>query len=140
MSFSTKSLLAAKKSIMSFLFDNLLEAALERRMKAARRIYDSEVQDFFDSGLGRQQVESATRSLCPDKAAEKEYAKSNIRDGVGVRLDGAIALYQTGDQLECVRHIMLAIGAVCNILGWDEAEKYLSEQNVQLNARRDTKL
>ncbi len=60
--------------------------------------------------------------------AEKN-AKSRLEFGVGQRLRGAYVCYKAGMQLECLRHILLALDTVCCTLGWDKASAYINEQN-----------
>lgn len=62
----------------------------------------------------------------------RNQAYSLISVGIGIRLKGAYALYKAGNELECVRCILLALCSLCHILGWKKAEAYLNEQNTVL--------
>ena len=56
-------------------------------------------------------------------------ARISLESGIGIRLKGAYACYQAGMQLECLRHILLAINMVCRALGWEKASAYIDQQN-----------
>lgn len=65
----------------------------------------------------------------PDLQRAEEYAKSSLGFGVSRRLEGAFACYKAGMQLECLRHILLALDTICCALNWGKASAYLNEQN-----------
>lgn len=65
----------------------------------------------------------------PDLELAKRRAEMTLRSGVGYRLRGAFECYKANMQIECLRHILLALGVVCHALGWARALVYLSEQN-----------
>lgn len=75
-------------------------------------------------------------NFSPNREQASSRADSGIKFGVGVRLEGAITHYESGDQLECVRHIILALDSVFNIIGWMEASKWCNEQNRVLYAMK----
>ena len=65
----------------------------------------------------------------PDLERAEQYARRSLEDGVGRRLKGAFACYKAGMQLECLRHILIALDVICCALEWDKASAYLNEQN-----------
>ncbi len=65
----------------------------------------------------------------PNKEQAEERARHRIQFGVGQRLKGAIALYGVQEQMECVRHIILALDTVFCTLNWQEASAWCNEQN-----------
>lgn len=75
-------------------------------------------------------------SFKPNNEQAEECARSKISLGVGRRLEGAIACYSAGDQMESVRHIVLALDAVFRILDWRDASAWCNEQNNILFKRK----
>jgi len=62
----------------------------------------------------------------------KALARPRIHAGVSKRLKGAYAAYAADNELECIRHIMLAMQSICIALGWSKAVSYIESQNVAL--------
>jgi hypothetical protein len=92
--------------------------------------------DEFPGGANReqlnrdqQQAKLDDKPFEPDTERAEDYAKSSIEFGVGQRLKGAYACYRADMQLECIRHILLALGSVCQMLEWDKASEYINQQN-----------
>jgi hypothetical protein len=77
----------------------------------------------------QQAAKLAGKPFEPDNKKAEEYAKHSLEFGVGQRLRGAYACYKADMQLECIRHILLALGSVCNVIGWDQASVYINQQN-----------
>ena len=73
--------------------------------------------------------------LVTDQVAEHcddDVDTLKLEMGVGRRLRGAYACYKADMQLECLRHILLALGTLCDLLGWDKASFYINGQNPAL--------
>jgi hypothetical protein len=81
--------------------------------------------------LSREQEEEKERGepFKADVGSAADYAKTMLSHGVALRLRGAYACYQAGDQLECLRHVFIALSVVAGGLGWKDAEAYLNDQN-----------
>ncbi len=133
MIFSNNILEAGRLMLVSVLKVLLTNAAFEKRMEAAQNEYSSLVQSYFDDGFDTKEVERITRQHAPNKEQERRNAVDEIEVGVGRRLKIAIEYYEEGLQLECIRHIMLAMSAICNIIRWEAAELYLNNQCRQLH-------
>lgn len=65
----------------------------------------------------------------PDMARAESHAKTSLEWGIGQRLRGAYACYETNMELECMRHILIALDVICCAIGWQKASAYLNEQN-----------
>ncbi len=65
-------------------------------------------------------------------AEEEDRQEELLRFSVGQRLRGAYACYRKGMQIECLRHIMLALDGIAYAMGWDKVSTYLNAQNEAL--------
>lgn len=107
----------------------------EKRQKAE---YEQEVERIQEASQADQaEVLNIVGPFVLNKELVDRYAGSFVDCAVGLRLRGAIAHYETGDQLECIRHILLALDAVCVLLEWEDASAYLNEQNRALYKRSE---
>ena len=106
--------------------------------------WQREAFEQFPDGYNREQLSQAQKAAKmnnapfePDIDRAERYAESSIEFGVGQRLRGAFACYKVNAQLECIRHIVLALDSICVMLEWDTASAYLNEQNrVLLDIKR----
>lgn len=77
----------------------------------------------------QQKARDEGNEFVPDLERAGDLAKAQLECGVGTRLHGAYECYKAGMQLECLRHILLALDTVCYVLGWNKASAYINEQN-----------
>lgn len=111
--------------------------AKRRHIEAAEESRDKSIAGLKKSGQNHDDAVEKVR-LSHEMALEQTSAQaaSDINNGIGIRLNGALACFEVDDQLETIRHLLLALGQICSILGWKEASAYLSEQNSQLLQRK----
>lgn len=103
--------------------------SIQRQIEQQQATY--EYRNDITNVLSDKQLESQEKGepFVPNLEVAKERGEQTIRWGVGVRLKGAYACYKAGDELECIRHIILALGSICYALNWEKASAYLNEQN-----------
>lgn len=103
--------------------------SIRRQIEQQQATY--EYRNDITNVLNDKQLESQEKGepFVPDLEAAKERGDRSIKWGVGVRLKGAYACYKAGDELECIRHIILALESICYALKWEKASAYLNEQN-----------
>ena len=82
----------------------------------------------------RTAVVGATRFYLGD-VAKKRYPTVDIESAIGTPLSSAIRCYTSGEQLACVRHLMIALMHTCTLIGWKDAAAYLNEQQVCLSQK-----
>lgn len=68
------------------------------------------------------------RPFTPDRDKAEKYAYDSVYLGIRNRLTGAYTCYSTGNEMECLRLILIALDVICNALGWKKASAYLNEQ------------
>jgi hypothetical protein len=108
-----------------------LEVAFMRKLEAKWLEWQREVYDQAPGATHHSPAEytNPDGSFKPNKEQARDRARASIHVGVGQRLRGAIALYGVGQQMECLRHIILALSAVCDFLDWEEASAWCESQN-----------
>jgi hypothetical protein len=74
------------------------------------------------------------KPFTPDTETAYYRGTHYIRWGISTRLKGAYACYKAGDEMECIRYLLIAVGSICHALNWEKAAKYLNEQNTALFA------
>ena len=98
-----------------------------KELERQRRVHEKDPDVAVPDNPG--QYSNPDGSFKPNKEQARDRAKTMIQMGVGRRLEGAIVLYGIGEQMECVRHIILALDTVFCILEWEEASAWCNEQN-----------
>jgi len=69
------------------------------------------------------------KPFTPDMNRANDHGTHSIQWGISTRLKGAYACYKAGDELECIRYLLIALGSICHALNWEKASSYLNEQN-----------
>lgn len=134
--------------------DNMAEAAIKTVSETlctqvvARDIIDRQFElqksAFQDNGiygvLTREQEEDRKngREFQFDRKHAKEMGEEMFRMGITTRLRGAYANYKAGNELDCIRHLLIAMSVVCEVMNWKKAANYLNEQNIILLDRIKT--
>lgn len=77
--------------------------------------FSDKIIDFFQTRLGNKSEELNDRSY--------------MRMSISMRLMGAYQNYKLGNELESLRHVLLAMQAVAHAIGWMKVERFLEEQN-----------
>jgi len=108
---------------------NLMRQGIARAVETQRAVFEGTSYTTNILTKAQEEARKAGREFEPDLERAEEQAEANLRTGVGHRLTGAYACYRADMQLECLRHILLALGTICHTLNWDKASAYLNEQN-----------
>ncbi|MFZ2555866.1 MAG: hypothetical protein WAX57_03420 [Minisyncoccia bacterium] len=122
-------------ALMPALQTALFPRARQNELRRQRQVHD-EVPGIGVPIDNPRQYTAWDGSFKPNNEQAEHYARSRISVGVGRRLEGAIACYSAGDQMECVRHIVLALDTVFRVLDWEEASAWCNEQNTILFGRK----
>lgn len=104
------------------------EATIQE-VETQRAVYENRVDI---TNILTEEQEIAKLSDQPFRPAQNEAsqrASKRLNTGIRSRLTGAYHHYRNGNELECIRHIMLAMGVVCDVIGWTKASAYINEQN-----------
>lgn len=91
--------------------------------------YNDEV--MAELPVGKTMSTSAQIVAAKRRVAEK-LAQAYIENAIGSRLAAAITFYKLDEEIESLRHVLIALAAVTGILGWKEATSYLEEQSHEL--------
>ncbi|MBI2030927.1 hypothetical protein HYT05_04865 [Candidatus Kaiserbacteria bacterium] len=138
MPFSSHLLYGALKFFLAGISPILLSAVRRMEEKRQKDAYEKNIERIQEgSQAARAEVVKEVGPFVLNKALVDSYAASFVELAVGRRLQGAIAHYETGNQLECIRHILLALDAICVLLEWEDASAYLNEQNRALYKRSE---
>ncbi len=121
--------------LMPALQTALFPRARQNELRWQRQVHD-EVPGIGVPIDNPRQFTAEDGNFKPNNEQAEQYARSKISTGVGHRLEGAIACYDAGDQMECVRHIVLALDAIFCILDWRDASAWCNEQNNILFERK----
>jgi hypothetical protein len=122
-----KSLKVGLTILLGVLETTFLRQVEAKELEWQRRVHEEDPDVAAPDNPG--QYTNPDGSFKPNKDQARDRAKTTIQMGVGRRLEGAIALYGIGEQMECVRHIILALDSVFCILEWEEASAWCNEQN-----------
>lgn len=108
---------------------HFLRQEMARDVETQRAVFKGDRQ--ITNVLSRAQEEAKYRGqkFVPDLVRAENNARVGLEFGIGQRLRGAYASYKAGMQLECLRHVLIALDVVCCALDWDKASAYLNEQN-----------
>lgn len=103
--------------------------SIMREIEQQQAVYED--RKDITNVLNDKQIESKEKGepFVPDLESARSRGTQSIKWGVGVRIKGAYACYKAGDEMECIRHIILALGSICYALNWEKASAYLNEQN-----------
>lgn len=106
--------------------------AAQRDMEQQRDVFEG--RKDITNVLTKQQEEDRDegKPFAPDIQRATDHGHGLLKQGVSMRLKGAYAHYRAGNELECIRHILIALGSIVYALGWKKAEMYLNEQNTIL--------
>lgn len=122
----------ASKAI-SFVNDFILRYFLQdkkmREVERQRAVFTGEKQITNVLSQEQEAARDKGESFKPDLDRAENYARISLEGGVSRRLKGAFACYKANMQLECIRHILVALDVICCALEWDKASAYLNEQN-----------
>lgn len=130
---------------MTLTIDMITEVAVKSfaRDATARNIEQQEAvfngTEGTNNVLNSDQIKALGegKPFVPDINTARDHAENSLRFGVGHRLKGAYSHYKAGNEMECIRHLILALDSVCWALGWEKASAYLNDQNYALfNAHR----
>ena len=130
-----------------YLSSHILEAGIKSFMLGARTFhkpvvmrqcrvdaqkgYDDDVRLYILRGESENEARKHSENI-EDRMARFAGVEIGLID---LRLRQALARYEAGKQLECIRHLLLVLGQICQIIGWNEASHYLNEQNQGLFER-----
>ncbi len=127
--FTKKGLKLGTVVVLGVLETTFLRQLEAKQLAFQRRVYDQDSTITVDRP---EQYVNEDGSFKPNREQARSRAKATIEMGVGRRLEGAIALYEIGEQMECLRHLILALGAVFEMLEWSDASTWCNVQNTVL--------
>ena len=115
--------------LTSYVVQHFLQDEKMREVEQQRAVYTGEKN--ITNVLTPAQVTARDKGQTfePDLEKADIHARKSLEFGVSRRLEGAFACYKAGMQLECLRHILLALDTICCALDWGKASAYLNEQN-----------
>lgn len=102
------------------------------------RQFELQKSAFEDSGiygvLTREQEEDrrSGREFKFDRQHAKDMGEEMFKMGITTRLRGAYAHYKAGNELDCIRHLLIAMSVLCEVMNWKKAANYLNTQNIYL--------
>ena len=116
---------------------NLTDLALKFFLRERTQRNVEQQKDVFDGVLNITNVITPAQEKSrvdgeafePDMARAEGRAKTSLEWGISQRLKGAYACYRADMELECIRHILIALDEICCAIGWQKASNYLNEQN-----------
>lgn len=121
------------KGISALLHPTLVDAAV-RELESGQ---DQKIRAYMN--LHHCNPDEAVRAV-GHLTIDRNMLEANMRRllelSVQTRLRGAIANYEDGDQLECLRHILLALNAIFDLIGWKTAAEYLEKANWDLYSQK----
>lgn len=117
------------KTMTDLVVKNFLRLEKAREVEQQRAVFHGERDITNVLTPAQEEARFEGKEFEPDLERAEDHAKTKLKFGVGRRLQGAYACYKAGMQLECLRHILLALDTVCCALSWDKASAYINEQN-----------
>ncbi|MCA9357539.1 hypothetical protein H6784_04655 [Candidatus Nomurabacteria bacterium] len=120
---------AAINNVSILAVEFFFRQATEREVEQQRAVFNGNVKANNIMIRGQETAFCTNEEFAPDMECAEDRARTNLEFGVGQRLRGAHACYTAGMQLECLRHILLALGTICHALDWKKASTYINEQN-----------
>jgi hypothetical protein len=120
---------AGIKVMTDFALRIALQSGIKREVEQQRAVFFGERDITNVLTEAQEKAQRDGKPFEPDMKRAEKHAEHSIEFGVGQRLLGAYAHYEVSNQLECIRHILLALDSVCCALGWGKASAYLNQQN-----------
>lgn len=103
--------------------------ATRRQVELQRDVYEDREDLTNVLDIDQMKAKEKGEPFAPNLDLAKERGESLLHFAISHRLRGAYACYKVGDEMECIRHILVALGSVCYAIGWSKASAYLNEQN-----------
>ena len=107
------------------------ESAL-RRVEEQKAVFEGREDIINVLNAEQEKAKAEGEPFVADMERAAYEGKLSLEIGVDSRLRGAWACYKAGDELECIRYILLALGSICRALGWNKASRHLEEQSSAL--------
>lgn len=103
--------------------------AAREDIEQQKRVFNGEddINDFLSPE--QEAAQERADAFVPDLIEAKDRGNARMTTGVTMHLKGAYSCYKAGMELETVRHLVLALGALCHSIGWKKAAAYLNQQN-----------
>jgi len=105
------------------------DESIQREVEQQRDVFEGSKD--ITNVLNKEQLKAKEKGepFKPNMDRANDHGIYSIRWGISTRLQGAYACYKAGDELECIRYLLIALGSICHALNWGKAETYLNEQN-----------
>lgn len=108
----------------------LIPSAISRKIAQLEAQYENHAALLAKTG-GNDVLKNIAPVQLDLKLIERDE-KNMFELVVGPHLRGAIAHYQADNQLECLRHVLLALVYICDILELRDASQYLNDKVIEL--------
>lgn len=100
-----------------------------KNIKRQKDAYEDDEMIFGVLNKQQEQDQMASKPFTADRETATRQAEDMIHNGIMMRLKSAYVLYKKNEELDCIRHLLLALGVLTDAMGWEKASVYLNQQN-----------
>lgn len=101
-----------------------------------KKVYEDKIDITNVLSQAQEKDKRDGKPFSPDREKANHYAEHSLDYGIRTRLVGAYYLYKANEELECLRHILLALDTVFCSIGWEKASAFINIQNNTLLAMK----